>query len=173
MEDHNTDISRNSLPKNCRGNYILSNETLQQLDRYYTPPESFLAAANTRLVYQAHLRAEVNELGQQVRPLLSISNQGTAYNHSPSVHAPGASSLPIQQTVSPQPFAPQVKKLMHPSFFHTHSFKLQNSVDLKHPVYLRKTWLSVYAHENNLILSPEHQTPLFRLFRQQIIQNPQ
>ena len=48
VEDHNTDISRHSIPKNCRGNYILSNEILQQLDPYYTPPEKFLAAANTK-----------------------------------------------------------------------------------------------------------------------------
>ena len=47
VEDQNTEISSHSIPKNCRGNYILSNETLQQLDPYYTPPENFLAAANT------------------------------------------------------------------------------------------------------------------------------
>ena len=34
VEDHNTDISRHSFPKNCRGNYFLSIETLQQLDPY-------------------------------------------------------------------------------------------------------------------------------------------
>ena len=32
LEDHNTDISRHSVPKNCRGNYTLSNENSQQLD---------------------------------------------------------------------------------------------------------------------------------------------
>ena len=36
VEDQKTEISRHSVPKNCRGNYILSNETLQQLDPYYT-----------------------------------------------------------------------------------------------------------------------------------------
>ena len=41
VEDHNTEISRHSIPKNCRGNYILSTETLQQLDLYSTPPENF------------------------------------------------------------------------------------------------------------------------------------
>ena len=41
VEDHNTDISKHSIPKNCRGNHFLSNETLQQLDPYYTPPENF------------------------------------------------------------------------------------------------------------------------------------
>ena len=50
VEDHNTDISRHSIPKKCRGNYFLSIETLQQLDPYYTPPENFLAAANTGAV---------------------------------------------------------------------------------------------------------------------------
>ena len=29
VEDYNTDISKHSIPKNCRGNYFLSNETLQ------------------------------------------------------------------------------------------------------------------------------------------------
>ena len=48
VEDHNTDISRHSTPKNCRGNYFLSIETLQQLDPYFTPPENFLAAGNTQ-----------------------------------------------------------------------------------------------------------------------------
>ena len=57
VEDHNTDISRHSIPKTYRGNYILSNETLQQLDTYYNPPENFLAAANTQALYQAHLMA--------------------------------------------------------------------------------------------------------------------
>ena len=41
VEDQNTEISRHTIPKNCRGNYILSNDTLQQRDPYYTPPESF------------------------------------------------------------------------------------------------------------------------------------
>ena len=41
LEDHNTEISRHSIPKNCRGNYILSNETLQQLHPYYTPLKIF------------------------------------------------------------------------------------------------------------------------------------
>ena len=38
VEDHNTGILRHSIPQNYLGNYILSNETLQQLDPYYTPP---------------------------------------------------------------------------------------------------------------------------------------
>ena len=98
-EDHSLDISRISFPKNCRGNYILSKETLQQLDPYYTPPENFLAAANTQALYQAHLRAQMNETGQQVMPFPSITNQGTAESHPPSVHAPVVSSPPIQQPV--------------------------------------------------------------------------
>ena len=84
VEDHNTDISRHFILKNCRGNYILSNETLQQLDPYYTPPENVLAAANTQVLYQAHLRAQMNQTCQQ----------GTAL--------PGASSPPIQEPVRPQ-----------------------------------------------------------------------
>ena len=36
VEDHSTEILSHSIPKNCRGNYVLSNETLQQLDPYYT-----------------------------------------------------------------------------------------------------------------------------------------
>ena len=47
VEDQNNDVSRHSVPKNCRGNYLLSVETLKPLDLYYTPPENFLAAANT------------------------------------------------------------------------------------------------------------------------------
>ena len=47
VEDHNTDISRQSIPENCRGNQFLSIETLQQLDPHYTPPKNFLVAANT------------------------------------------------------------------------------------------------------------------------------
>ena len=102
VEDHNTDISRHSIPKNCRGNYILSNETLQQLDPYYTPPENFFAAANTHALYQANLRAQMNQTGQQGMALPSIINQGTADNQPPSVHAPGASSPPIQKPVESQ-----------------------------------------------------------------------
>ena len=37
VEDQNTEISRNSIPKNCRCKYFLSKKTLQQLDPYYTP----------------------------------------------------------------------------------------------------------------------------------------
>ena len=95
VEDHNTDISKHSIPKNCRVNYFLSNETLQQLDPYYTPPENFLAAANTQALYQAHLRAQMNQAGQQGMAPPSITNQGTADSQPPSVHAPGASSPPI------------------------------------------------------------------------------
>ena len=101
VADHNTEVSRRSIPKNCRGNYILSNETLQQLDPYYTPPENFLAAANTQALYQATLRAQMNQTGQQGIALTSIINQGTADNHPPFVHAPGASSPRIQQPSPP------------------------------------------------------------------------
>ena len=107
MADHNTDISRHSIPQNCRGNYILSNEVLQQLDPYYTPPENFLAAANTQALYQANKREEMNQTGQQGMALPSIIKQGTADNHPPSVHAPGASSPPIQQPIPPKQFATQ------------------------------------------------------------------
>ena len=106
LEDQITKISRHSIPKNCRGNYILSNETLQQLDPYYTPPENFLAA-NTQALYQAHLRVQMDQTGQQGMALPSITNQGTADSQPPSVHDPGASSPPIQQPIPPQPLAPQ------------------------------------------------------------------
>ena len=110
VEDHNSEISRHSIPKNCRGSYFLSIETLQQLDPYYTPPENFLAAANTQALYQAHLRAQIDQTGQQGMALPNITNQGTADSQPPSVHAPGASSPPIQQTVPPQLFAPQLNR---------------------------------------------------------------
>ena len=54
-----------------------------------------------------------------------------------------------------------------------HNFKFRNPGDLKHQVCPRINRPSVYAPDNKLILSPEHQTPLFLLFRQQIIQPPQ
>ena len=117
VEDHNTEISRHSIPKNCRGNYILSNETLQQLDPYYTPPENFLAAANTQALYQAHLRAQMNQTGQQGTALPGITNQGTADGQQPSVYAPGASSPPIQQPIPPQTFAPQENQNNASEFF--------------------------------------------------------
>ena len=63
VEEQNTDISRHSIQKNCRGNYILSIATLQQFDPYYTPPEHFLAASNTRALYRAHLRAQLDSKG--------------------------------------------------------------------------------------------------------------
>ena len=99
VEDYNTEISRHSIPKNCRGNCIFSNETLQQLDPFYTPPENFLAAANTQALYQVKLRAQMNQTGQQGTSLPSITNQGTADSHPPSVNAPGASSPHIQKPV--------------------------------------------------------------------------
>ena len=89
VEDQNTDISRHSIPKNCRGNYILGNENLQQLDRYYTPPEILLAAANTEALYQAHLPTQMDQTGQQGMALPSITNRGTADSHPPSVHPRG------------------------------------------------------------------------------------
>ena len=104
VEDQNTEISRHSIPKNCRGNYILSNETLQQLDPYYTPHENVLAAANTQALYQAHLRAQMDQTGQQGMALPSITNQGTADSHPPS------SSPTIQQPVPPQPLALQLNR---------------------------------------------------------------
>ena len=117
VEDQNTEISRHSIPKNCRGNYILSNETLQQLDPYYTPPENFLAAANTQALYQAHLRAQMDQTGQQGVALPTITNQGTADSQPPSVHAPGASSPPIQQPIPPHTFAPQENQNNTSEFF--------------------------------------------------------
>ena len=74
VEGHNTEILRPSFPKK-RGNYVLSNETLQQIDPYYTPPESFLTAANTQALYQAHLRAQMNQRGQQGTALPIITTQ--------------------------------------------------------------------------------------------------
>ena len=117
VEDQSTEISRHSIPKNCRGNYILSNETLQQLDPYYTPPENFLAAANTQALYLAHLRAQMNQTCQQGTAFPNITNQGTADSQQPSVHAPGASSPPIQQHIPPQTFAPQENQNNASEFF--------------------------------------------------------
>ena len=173
VEDQNTEISRHSIPKNCRGNNILSNESLQQLDPYYTPPENFLAAANTQSLYQAHLRAQMDQTGQQGMALPSIPNQGTTDSQPPSVHAPGASSPPIQQTIPPQPFAPQINQNNTSEVFPNKNFKFQNPGDLKHQVCLRIIRPSIYAPDNKLNLSPDHQTPLFLFFQKQIIQPPQ
>ena len=52
----------------------------------------------------------MNQTGQQGKTNPSITNQGTADSHLPSVHAPGSSSPPIQQPVLPQPFAHQINQ---------------------------------------------------------------
>ena len=109
VEDPNTETSRHSIPKTCRGNYILSNKTLKHLYPY-TPPENFLVAANIQALYQAHIRAQMNQTGQQGEANPSITNQGTADSHPSSVHAPGASSPPIQQPNLPQLFAHQINQ---------------------------------------------------------------
>ena len=49
----------------------------------------------------------MNQTGHQGVALPTITNQGTADSQPPSVHAPGASSPPIQQLIPPKPFAPQ------------------------------------------------------------------
>ena len=172
MEDHNTEISRHSIPENCRGNYILSNETLQQLDPYYTPPEFFLAAASTRALYQAHLRAQLNQTSQQGTALPSKLTKEpqivTRLLYTPQGFLHHPFNSPFYHSRSHRKY---IKK-MHPSFFHTHIFKFQNPGDLKHQVYPRIIRPSEYAPDNQLILFPEHQTPLFLLFRQKIIQPP-
>ena len=65
VEDHSTETLRHTIPKNCRGNYISSNETLQQFDPYYTPPENFLAVANTQALYQCTRRTYGRKLIKQ------------------------------------------------------------------------------------------------------------
>ena len=69
-----------------------------------------MAAANTEALYQAHLRAQMDQAGQQGMALPSITNQEDADSQPPSVHAPGASSPPIQQPIPPQHFAPQINQ---------------------------------------------------------------
>ena len=46
---------------------------------------------------------------------------------------------------------------MRPIFFHTHNFNFQKPGDLIRQVCPRIIWPSVYAPDNKLILSPEHQ----------------
>ena len=106
-EYRRTEISRHYIPKNCRGNHTLSNQTSQQLDPYYTQIIC-LAAANTQELYQAHRRTQMNRTSQQGMAFPSITNQRTADSHQPSVHAPGASWSSIQQPVLPQPFEQQI-----------------------------------------------------------------
>ena len=130
--------------------------TLQQLDLYYSPPENFLAAANTQALYQAQLRAQMNATDQracrlQAKPTKEpqivtrflYTTQGNLQRQS------------IQQPVLPHPFAPQVNQNNASEFIHTHSFKLHNPGDLKHQVCLRTIQPSVYAPDNKLVLSPE------------------
>ena len=59
----------------------------------------------------------MNQTGQQGTALPSITNQGTADSQPPSVHAPGASSPPIQQPIPPQTFAPQENQKNASEFF--------------------------------------------------------
>ena len=172
VEDHNTDISKHLNPKNCRVNYFLSNETLQQLDPYYTPPENFLAAANTQSLYQAHLRAKMNQTGQQGMAPPSIINQGTAHSQSPSVQAPEASSSPIQQPIPPQPFATQRNQNNTSEVFPNAQLQISQSRGPETSSLPKNNLPSQYARDHKLIVSPEHQTPLFLLFRQEIIQPP-
>ena len=73
-----------------------SNSTLNILQL-----KNFLAAANTQVLYQAHLRAQMNQTGQQGTALRSITKQGAADSHPPSLHAQGASSPPVQEPVQP------------------------------------------------------------------------
>ena len=173
MEDHNTDISRHSIPKNCRGNYFLSIETLQQLDSYYTPPENFLAAANTQALYLAHLRAQMDQTGQQGTALPSITNQGNADSQPPSVHAPGASSPPIQQPIQPQMFAPQENQNNATELFLNAQLQILQSRGPETSSLPENNSAQRICSRRQINFSPEHQTPLFLLFRQQIILPPQ
>ena len=91
------------------------------------PTWELLAAANTQALYQAHLRAQMNQTVQQGRALPSITNQGTAYNHPPTVHAPGASSPPIHQPVLPEPFLPQVNQNNSSEFFPHAPYQISQS----------------------------------------------
>ena len=59
----------------------------------------------------------MNQTGQQGVALPSIINQGNAHKHPPPLHAPRASSLPIQQPLLTQSFAPQVIQNNSPDFF--------------------------------------------------------
>ena len=153
LEDHNTDISRHSIPKNCRGNYFISIETLQQLDPYYTPPENILAAANTQALYQAHLRAQMDQTGQQGMALPSITNQGTADSEPRSVYASETSSPPIQE-----PVRPQINQNNSSDLFPDAQLKISESRGPETSSLPKNN-----APDNKLILYPEHQTPLFLL----------
>ena len=58
----------------------------------------------------------MNQTGQQGMASPSIINQGTEY-HPLFLHAPGASSPPIQQPIPPQPFAQQENQNNASEFF--------------------------------------------------------
>ena len=152
-----------SIPKNCRVNRILSNENLLQLDPYHTPLENFLTGASTQSLYQANLRAQMNQTAQQGMASPSIINQGTAD------HAPGASSTLIQQPASPEPFLSQDNQNNSSELFRHTNYQIWQCRDLKNQVCLRTIRPAVYALDNKLVLFPELQTPAFLLFRKQIL----
>ena len=172
VEDHKTDISKHSILKNCQGNYFLSNETLQQLDPYYTPPD-FLAAANTQALYQAQLRVQMNQTGPQGMAPTSIINQGTADSQPPSVHAPEASSPPIQQPIPPQRFAPQSNQNNTSEAFPNAQLQTSQSRGPETLSLPKNNSAQRMCSRQQIICVPEHQTPLFLLFRPQTIKPPQ
>ena len=69
----------------------------------------------------------MNQTGQQGTALPSITNQGTADSQLPSVHAPGASSPPIQQPIPPQTFAPQENQNIATEFFPNAQLQISQS----------------------------------------------
>ena len=118
VENQNNKIAKRFFPKNCRTNYIRTNENSQWLNPYYTPPENVLAAANEQAFSQKHLQAQVNEKGQQGLPSPRLTNQAIADSHPPYVHVRGASLPHIQQPVLPEPFESQVNQNIYSEFFH-------------------------------------------------------
>ena len=71
VEDHNTEISRHSIQKNCPGNYTLSNET-SNLTLTIPQLRFFLAAGNTqitrpRLFFTTHSTARFTTVVRTAR----------------------------------------------------------------------------------------------------------
>ena len=161
-----------ALPKNYRGKYILSTETLRQLDPYYTPPvfsaETFLANA----LHQVLLLAQIEQTGQSGKALPNSNNQGTTRSQPPRVQASRPSRLRRN--------SPFYNILLHLNLnitifcisLNTHNLEVRTPGDMKHQVYLKTFWHNEYPTSNSLMLSLEPQTPPFVFFRQQIFQSP-
>ena len=79
----------------------------------------------------------MDQTGQQGMALPSITYQRTADSQLPSVHAPEASSPPIQQPIPPEPFAPQRNQNSTSEVFPNTQFQISKSGGPETPSLLK------------------------------------